>query len=62
MLSSGTPAALIRTVPWMSGRHAAAVRASIAAHDPAGAAALPAPLVPDPPVVDEAGADEERAG
>lgn len=38
MLSSGTPAALIETVPWMKGKHAAAVRASIAAHDPSGAA------------------------
>jgi len=38
MLSSGTPAALIETVPWMKGKHAAAVRASIAAHDPSGTA------------------------
>lgn len=48
MLSSGTPAALIETVPWMKGKHAAAVRASIAAHDPSGtvltAAARPAAL------------------
>ena len=29
MLSSGTPAALIETVPWMTGRHASAVSASI---------------------------------
>ncbi len=35
MLASGTRAALLETVPWMAGRHAAAVRASIAAHDPA---------------------------
>jgi type IV secretory pathway TraG/TraD family ATPase VirD4 len=38
MLSSGTPAALIETVPWMKGKHAADVRASIAAHDPSGTA------------------------
>lgn len=35
MLSSGSPAALIETVPWMKGKHAQEVRASIAAHDPA---------------------------
>ena len=37
MLSSGNPAALIRTVPWMEGPHAAAVLASIAAHEPSAA-------------------------
>ena len=49
MLSSGTPAALIETVPWMKGKHAAAVRASIAAHDPSGTvltAAAPSAAVP----------------
>ncbi|WP_427136663.1 type IV secretory system conjugative DNA transfer family protein [Pseudarthrobacter sp. S9] len=35
MFASGVPAALLETVPWMSGPHAEAVRASIAAHDPA---------------------------
>jgi hypothetical protein len=35
MFASGAPAALLETVPWMSGPHADAVRASIAAHDPA---------------------------
>lgn len=35
MFASGTPAALLETVPWMSGPQAEAVRASIAAHDPA---------------------------
>lgn len=40
MLASGMRAVLLETVPWMRGAHAAAVRASIAAHDPsAGAAA-----------------------
>jgi len=34
VLSSGNMAALVHTQPWMTGRHAAAVRASIAAHDP----------------------------
>ncbi|WP_139006911.1 type IV secretory system conjugative DNA transfer family protein [Arthrobacter crystallopoietes] len=35
MFASGAPAALLETVPWMSGPHAEAVKASIAAHDPA---------------------------
>lgn len=35
MFASGAPAALLETVPWMSGPQAEAVRASIAAHDPA---------------------------
>jgi type IV secretory pathway TraG/TraD family ATPase VirD4 len=35
MFASGAPAALLETVPWMNGPHAEAVRASIAAHDPA---------------------------
>ena len=34
VFASGTPATLIETVPWMTGPHATAVRASIAAHDP----------------------------
>lgn len=53
MLASGTRAALIETVPWMQGRHAARVRASIAAHDPALPA--PAPIAATPAsVVEEA--------
>ncbi|MEC3853088.1 type IV secretory system conjugative DNA transfer family protein [Paenarthrobacter ureafaciens] len=35
MFASGAPAALLETVPWMTGPHADAVRASITAHDPA---------------------------
>jgi type IV secretory pathway TraG/TraD family ATPase VirD4 len=35
VFASGAPAALARTLPWMAGPHAAAVRASIAKHDPA---------------------------
>jgi len=35
MFASGTPAALLETVPWMNGPHAETVRASITAHDPA---------------------------
>jgi len=35
MLASGIRAVLLETSPWMTGPHAAAVRASIAAHDPA---------------------------
>jgi type IV secretory pathway TraG/TraD family ATPase VirD4 len=42
MFASGAPAALLETVPWMNGPHAEAVRASIAAHDPAN---RPAPAV-----------------
>ena len=34
VLASGARPTLIRTQPWMSGPHAGAVRASIAAHDP----------------------------
>jgi type IV secretory pathway TraG/TraD family ATPase VirD4 len=47
VLSSGNRPTLIKTQPWMTGPHAAAVRASIAAHDPQSArtlrAAEPAP-------------------
>ncbi|BCW12845.1 hypothetical protein NtRootA2_41270 (plasmid) [Arthrobacter sp. NtRootA2] len=42
MFASGAPAALLETVPWMTGPHAGAVRASIAAHDPANRPAPPA--------------------
>jgi len=35
VLASGAPATLVETVPWMRGPQADAVRASIAAHDPA---------------------------
>ena len=35
VFASGIPATLIETVPWMDGPNADAVRASIAAHDPA---------------------------
>ncbi|MGW9114518.1 type IV secretory system conjugative DNA transfer family protein [Microbacterium sp. NPDC055683] len=34
VLASGARPTLIRTVPWMTGTHAEAVKASIAAHDP----------------------------
>ena len=34
ILGSGSRATLARTVPWMRGPHAAAVEASIRAHDP----------------------------
>jgi len=37
VLASGARPTLIRTQPWMTGPHAAAVRASIAAHDPQAA-------------------------
>jgi hypothetical protein len=35
IFASGAPATLVRTLPWMAGPHAGAVRASIAKHDPA---------------------------
>jgi len=41
VLSSGNPATLVRTVPWMDGPHAAAVHASIAAYDPAARGGRP---------------------
>lgn len=34
VLSSGNRATLVETLPWTTGHHAAAIRASIAAHDP----------------------------
>nr|WP_188484823.1 TraM recognition domain-containing protein [Cellulomonas carbonis] len=40
VLASGSRPTLIRTQPWMAGRHADAVRASIAAHDPQAARTL----------------------
>ena len=40
VLASGSRPTLIRTQPWMTGPHAAAVRASIAAHDPLASATL----------------------
>lgn len=40
VLASGTRPTLITTQPWMTGPHAEAVRASIAAHDPSAPATL----------------------
>jgi type IV secretory pathway TraG/TraD family ATPase VirD4 len=66
VFASGAPATLIETVPWMKGPHAEAVRASIAAHDPANrttASTVTAPL-PTPvkaPVVDSLPADVTQA-
>ena len=52
VFASGAPATLIETVPWMTGPHAAAVHASITAHDPANRPAVPvaaavAPTLPE---------------
>jgi len=44
VFASGAPATLVETVPWMNGPHAAALRSSIAAHDPAHRAAAPDPV------------------
>ena len=41
VFASGAPATLVETVPWMRGPQAEAVRASIAAHDPAVGAIRP---------------------
>lgn len=61
MLSSGTPAALIETVPWMKGKHAAAVRASIAAHDPAGTVVtIAVPSTPGSVAIIPAESDQEH--
>jgi hypothetical protein len=40
VFASGAPAALVRTLPWMAGEHAAAVRASILEHDPVAEATI----------------------
>ena len=40
VLASGTRPTLITTQPWMNGPHAAAVKASIAAHDPSATTTL----------------------
>nr|WP_236900951.1 TraM recognition domain-containing protein [Cryobacterium arcticum] len=45
VFASGAPATLIETVPWMKGPHAEAVRASIAAHDPANRAIPAGPVL-----------------
>lgn len=42
VFASGAPATLVETVPWMNGPHAAALRASIAAHDPSHGAPVAA--------------------
>lgn len=52
VFASGAPATLIETVPWMTGPHADAVRASIAAHDPAGRPAVSTVTAPLPTPVE----------
>lgn len=49
VFASGAPATLVETVPWMNGPHAAALRASIAAHDPSHSTAAPATPLPARP-------------
>jgi type IV secretory pathway TraG/TraD family ATPase VirD4 len=44
VFASGAPAALVRTLPWMASPQAAAVRASILEHDPAGDATITAAM------------------
>ncbi|GAB7191816.1 hypothetical protein NUM3379_25240 [Kineococcus sp. NUM-3379] len=50
VVASGTPPTLARTLPWTQGPHAAAVRASLRAHDPAGGAGAAGPVEPLPAV------------
>jgi type IV secretory pathway TraG/TraD family ATPase VirD4 len=64
--ASGAPATLVATVPWMQGKQAEAVRASIAAHDPAAAApavvATSTPVTrPTPPPSTQAWLDAEAS-
>ncbi|GAA2170554.1 hypothetical protein GCM10009846_01360 [Agrococcus versicolor] len=40
VLASGSRATLVRSLPWMAGQHADAIRASIQAHDPHSASTL----------------------
>jgi len=42
VIASGARPTLARTLPWMDGPHAEAVRASIRAHDPAAGVTLTA--------------------
>ena len=56
MLSSGTPAALIEMVPWMTGKHARAVQDSIAERDEDPAYLQPLSELPPKP---ETTADDE---
>lgn len=62
VFASGAPATLVATVPWMEGKQAEAVRASIAAHDPSGQ--TPAPAEPAHPWLNASTAirDEGRTG
>ena len=48
VFSSGNPATLIRTEPWHTGPHAAAVAASLAAHDPGARSTTSAVGFPEP--------------
>ena len=57
VFASGAPATMIETAPWMTGPKADAVRASIAAHDPAQRAPARAPLAS----VGERSSDEPRS-
>ncbi|MFH6681155.1 type IV secretory system conjugative DNA transfer family protein [Clavibacter michiganensis] len=56
MLSSGTRAALLRTTPWQNGpkEQVAAIKASIAAHDPASQKGVPVDVRPAPAVTSTA--------
>ncbi len=53
VFASGAPATLIETVPWMTGPYASAVRASIAAHDPANRFAAPVVAASGPAPAEE---------
>lgn len=59
VMASGARPTLIRTCPWMSGPHAAAIRASIAAHDPQASST---PAAPGGNLSIDARADQVDAG
>lgn len=62
VLSSGNEATLIRTVPWMNGPHADAIKASTAANQPPSAAARPEQATTSARVTGALTADQVNAG
>ncbi|MEC3953501.1 TraM recognition domain-containing protein [Nocardia sp. CDC153] len=57
LFSSGTPAVLLRTIPWWEGDHASAVANSIKAHDPHPKKTEIADLISSPLLIKEAQPD-----
>ncbi|GGM81961.1 hypothetical protein GCM10012275_60700 [Longimycelium tulufanense] len=48
VIASGAPACLVRTIPWMDGPHAEAIRTSLATYDPGARAQQQAPILAKP--------------